>query len=275
MRRVAMSPCPPRLEPNGSPGADEEARAIAHFDDPCWRKKPPFKFSVYQHDEVRDALLDAFADVCAYCEAPVASIEVEHYRPKSEVQTETGPRRPGYYWLAARWENLLPSCHECNTQLRSKHADGVRRKSGKGTRFPLADEHARATGPGEEVREAPLLLHPYFDDPAEHLAYGEEAALQPRCDAAGVESARGDCTIRVLGLNRRGLFEARRDRALVIAAATKAANEAERHAAAYPGDAEAVAEHRRCIEDLARLLRPDDGFAGMAAQLLELSEQVS
>ncbi|HWO46598.1 MAG TPA: hypothetical protein VNM41_00935, partial [Solirubrobacterales bacterium] len=173
MRRVEPTPpCPPVLDPAGSPGAEERARAIAHFTAEGWEEKK-FTFSAYQVDEVREALLDAFNGVCAYCEAPLPSIEVEHFRPKGSVRTGDGQRKPGYYWLAATWENLLPSCHNCNTDLWTEHPDGTRRKTGKGTWFPLEDEGARATAEGEEANERPLLLHPYEDDPTEHLEFVE------------------------------------------------------------------------------------------------------
>jgi uncharacterized protein (TIGR02646 family) len=213
MRRLhPIPPCPPALDPADSVGARERAKAIAHFTRDDWELKPSFAFRAYQEAEVREALRQAFGGVCAYCERPVSSIEIEHYRPKGAVETPSGRQRPGYYWLAASWENLLPSCHDCNTDLWTHHPDGSLRKSGKGSWFPLEDESARATREGEEERERPLLLHPYDDDPAEHLEFGEDGIVRPRELPDGTHSRRGEVTIERLGLNRRGLVDARRDR---------------------------------------------------------------
>lgn len=272
MRRLdPIPPCPPALSPTGSPGAEERANAIAHFTSPDWKTKRPFRFSAYLQAEVRDALFKAFDGVCAYCEAPVASFEIEHYRPKGAVRTATGKRSPGYYWLAATWENLLPSCHQCNTELWTEHPDGRRRKSGKGTWFPLEDEGERATREGEDARERPLLLHPYLDEPAEHLEFVEEGAVRPRGGRDGSPSRRGEATIALLGLDRRGLADARRDRHLVVRVAFKALLEAERRRKADPDDRDLAEEHRRCLAEMKRLLEPGAGFSGMAAQYVGLT----
>jgi uncharacterized protein (TIGR02646 family) len=263
--------CPQSLSPERSLGADERARAIAHFTSAEWTPAAKFTFSVYQHEEVREALLSAFDRVCAYCEAPVPSIEIEHYRPKAAVRTDAELRRPGYYWLASTWENLLPSCHYCNKDLWTEFPNGPRRKSGKGNWFPLEDEGARATKDGEEARERPQLLHPYHDEPLDHLEFVEEGVVAARRDADGRPSIRGKTTIDLLGLNRRGLPEARRDRQIILDVAREHALEAQRRCQAHPHD-EALAEtHWRCVAELERLLKPSAGFSGMAAQRLELT----
>src|SRR4051812_22350680 len=69
-----------------------------------------------------------FGGKCAYCEVIIEAshpTEVEHYRPKGAVkdeeeevvtiQTPNGAEdHPGYWWLAYEWNNLLPSCIDCN-----------------------------------------------------------------------------------------------------------------------------------------------------------------
>jgi uncharacterized protein (TIGR02646 family) len=271
LRPFPIPPCPPILAPTESRGAEERAEAIAHFTSPDWQSKATFKFSAYQHEEVRETLFEAFQGVCAYCEAPVPSIEVEHYRPKGAVQTETEKRSPGYYWLASSWENLLPSCHQCNTDLWTAHPDGKRRKSGKGIRFPLEDESKRATKAGEERHERPLLLHPYHDHPAEHLEFVEEGVVRARVGADGTPSVRGEATIALLGLDRRGLADARRDRHLIVQVTLKALREAQRRHREDPDDEEAAAEHQQRIAELGQLLAPKAGFSGMAAQCAGLT----
>src|SRR2546423_9413583 len=131
MRRRPVPPCPQRLSPEESAGAKERDAAIAHYASATGDPPPAFKFTVYNHDEIRDRLSDAFNGVCAYCEAPISAVEIEHFRPKGAVQTADRPEPPGYYWLAATWENLLPSCYYCNAGRWKKAPDGSRYKSGK------------------------------------------------------------------------------------------------------------------------------------------------
>ncbi len=146
-----------------------------------------------------------FHGKCAYCEQKISGdqyIDIEHFRPKNGVNDEqTGEpitievggsikRHPGYYWLAYDWKNLLPSCILCN-----------RPPSRKNLFFPV--EGFRAVRPGEEEQESPLLIHPVFDKPEEHL----------EMDALGVftsKSDRGETCIRIFGLNLRGLPDERK-----------------------------------------------------------------
>jgi hypothetical protein len=197
----------------------------------------------------RAIFLRAFHEKCAYCETKVTSGQnlgdVEHYRPKGRVMDEHGkpviiaarggrPKRqhPGYPWLAYDPDNLLPSCLACNrpgTQL-----SGLR--AGKWDRFPVL--RYRAKEPGQEAREKPLLLHPVFDDPEEHMELDlETGRLRGR-------TQRGRATINILGLNREGLQEDRREvvghvQAHLVAAKTALDN----------GDLKAA---RRSIDQLTR-----------------------
>src|SRR5689334_9016342 len=99
-------------------GLDETNRAIAHF--AVRGKKLPYKFKVYAVKEVKDALIKIFHNKCAYCESKFLAVypgDVEHFRPKGAViQKELDKKtykyknkilsENGYYWLAAKWENL-------------------------------------------------------------------------------------------------------------------------------------------------------------------------
>jgi hypothetical protein len=162
----------------------------------------------------RKYLLDAFADKCGYCEtkidAPDRFGDVDHYRPKGRVTNEdytpivilgigNKPRpHPGYYWLAYKWINFIPSCPACNRP--GEDRDGL--KSGKWDVFPVASKF-RAIEPGEEKNEEPLLLNPREDDPNDHLVFDKATGV------IGFKTLRGEATIRILGLNRRGLPEKR------------------------------------------------------------------
>jgi len=148
-----------------------------------------------------------FHGKCAYCEKKISSTqdgEIEHFRPKKAVSDKDFNDingHPGYYWLCYDWKNLLPSCIFCN-QKRKIFDDVV---IGKHTRFPV--RLFRATRPGEESQEEPLLIHPVLEDPTAHI----------EVDATGVFHAkdgsdRGQACIDVFGLNYRDLPNERKER---------------------------------------------------------------
>jgi uncharacterized protein (TIGR02646 family) len=186
-----------------SPARRELEQAYKDFESGSIRSRQwRFQFKVYQHREVRTALIELFHGKCAYCESKIISVspvDIEMFRPKSGVVER--PEHPGYWWLAMVWENLLPSCAICN---RVRNHEGV--KTGKANRFPLVDEALRAFEPGQETRENPLLLDPCTDDPEEHLVFEENGLVIS-------DTLRGKTSISVLGLNRPELVEARRNTA--------------------------------------------------------------
>lgn len=126
--------------------------------------------SIYNDLSVRQALDTAQRGKCCYCESAQQPFEVEHYRPKNAVRQSRGDvvHKPGYYWLAYAWENLLSACVLCN-QAR-KDVSGA--PTGKGILFPLADPARRARSHHDSLAgEGPLLLNPYEEDPETHIAY--------------------------------------------------------------------------------------------------------
>lgn len=195
-------------------GAKETAEAIAHFQDALKRDKP-FPFKAYGEKPVKEALTRLFRGKCAYCESrfdATQPVDVEHWRPKGGVDDEDGKHLvSGYYWLAASWTNLLPSCIDCNRKREHViQPTGERRVIGKGNYFPVRPGTSRASGPGTEAAEEPLLLHPYLDDPARVLDLNDEGVLCARADADGAPD-RAEASIRVYALNRTGLVHARRE----------------------------------------------------------------
>jgi hypothetical protein len=174
-----------------------------------------YRIRVALYKEMRQLFLDAFGGKCAYCEAKIILTQyrgdVEHFRPKGRVthadnrpvtvQLAGGGRgpHPGYPWLAYDWRNLLPACIACNRPGTTRQGKLV----GKWERFPV--ERYRARAPGGEKREKPLLLHPAFDDPAEHLKIDAQTGV-----IYGTTD-RGKTTVEIFDLNREGLPEKRRD----------------------------------------------------------------
>jgi uncharacterized protein (TIGR02646 family) len=72
--------------------------------------------SIYGHESVKQKLIDDQHGKCCFCEADFTANgygDVEHFRPKAGfTKTRTGKLiRPGYYWLAYEWTNLIFSFH--------------------------------------------------------------------------------------------------------------------------------------------------------------------
>ena len=196
------------------------------------------KFSFYKNDTLVSELQRNFFLKCAYCESSfvhVSPADIEHFRPKSAVKIDekTGKEKvlelkPGYYWLAADWDNLLLSCIDCNRRRNQDDIDGDgETASGKATIFPLADETDRVRDHDtwddmiakvRQEEKSRLLLNPCVDDPAEHLKfemrYDEEGRVQGVFAVALNDSQKGQKSINVYGLNRAGLVWARTREAL-------------------------------------------------------------
>ncbi len=229
------TPVPKYLtDPKG--GIAETTRAMRLYANPR-NANSPFKFEAYQDDSVHGALTALFRSKCAYCETPflaASDLNVEHWRPKGRIADDTPaapspgakpkkpkPIKPGYYWLAAEWTNLLLSCPHCNQRRRHK-IDGKTISQGKVDQFPLAPQSPRARKPGEEEQEKPLLLNPCVpgDAPERHLEFPTDSdkrgTIRPRREAGAAASPRGEASIRVYALARPMLTLERRKRYIEI-----------------------------------------------------------
>jgi hypothetical protein len=148
--------------------------------------------------ELKVYLFDVFDQHCAYCECDLLSDSfggVEHYRPKNPVLDEVG--HPGYHWLAYEPTNYLPTCSRCNTT--------------KSNFFPLAPHSLRASAPGKEAAEQPLLLNPFFlgGEVADHLEFTFEVDPDKLGGVAKGRTPEGQASIERLGLNREDLVPKR------------------------------------------------------------------
>ena len=182
---------------------EEFAKAMAHIQawvdaatDPSKAPdKKSFEFKVYKAAAIKSALEKLFHGKCAYCEtyySVQAPVDVEHFRPKGRIDGEDD--HPGYWWLGMEWENLLPSCIDCNRRrgqatpknsvLLSELGVGAKTKkinTGKKDIFPIAGVRATYDLEHGEVdkaimqnaleREEALLIDPTTDDPGELLDY--------------------------------------------------------------------------------------------------------
>ena len=177
-------------------------KAVEYYEEK--QERPKEKEEIWAADK-HWLLRNKFHWKCAYCEQSVSGIprEAEHWRPKRGItfglgEDESEPTHPGYFWLAYSWQNLLPSCSFCNSYAGKKNA------------FPTTQAHvfvvdltpaevavlkgvaiASKTTPGRyylapedlDERERPDLLHPYYDEPRDHLQFetnGQVFAKTPK-----------------------------------------------------------------------------------------------
>ena len=219
-----------RLDDTDSPALKEQKKAITHFTKPGQTKG--FDFNVYRRAEIKQAFRLLFFDKCAYCESRYAAtqpVDVEHFRPKGNVratpeETAAGISHegPGYYWLAGTWENLLPSCIDCNRNRGQPvfvNRDGTRgditieANVGKADFFPVDPAQPRWISHSDTApKEVPLLLNPCIDDPQEFFRYDDFGAVLPAPDLEEntTEFRKFSASCQIYGLNRLDLVHERR-----------------------------------------------------------------
>lgn len=202
----------------------KEREAWEDYYDQGIHQNPPAnkpKFNAYRHDSVKDELLDMFNGKCGYCESRINVVtwgDIEHYRPKGQIiQDNGGKKKPGYWWLASDWENLLLACNRCNsTNQQQLFGSSSNVSIGKGNLFPLTinDDRAQWSNDpfdwlGKDVNEKPLLLDPCRDNPEASLECRNDEMAPDRGVLVG-RDARGKRTIHILGLNRKPLVDDRK-----------------------------------------------------------------
>lgn len=271
-------PAPAALAGDTSAGARERQKVLEFYAAAGHRGQAyPGDFSAYKSPEVIAALQQLFRGKCAYCESYYAAtqpVDVEHFRPKSGVAAVDGKtgkavlQRPGYYWLAASWENLLPSCIDCNRERTQEVPGEDPAKLGKANKFPIAGGRYRFA-PGSEAREKPLLLDPCADadDPAAHLEFLATGVVRPMLDARRRPSRKGKASIDVYGLQRNGLVQSRRDRASAVLAQVWRVRRLEREVDF--ADPRTVSTLRDEMAILKGYMEDAGPYAQMARQLIE------
>jgi hypothetical protein len=170
MIRIQRSrlPAPSVLVDRKERGDTERRKAESYYKDQNGNAhKKAFPFKIYKDEAVKAVLEKLFHNKCAYCESYYSDtqpLDVEHWRPKGAVDPEPyegSEALPGYYWLAADWDNLLPSCIDCNrSRNQREEPEGKVRLLGKANRFPIEQGSKRARSPQELQDERPLLLNP-------------------------------------------------------------------------------------------------------------------
>jgi uncharacterized protein (TIGR02646 family) len=242
---------------------------LRHFE--ARRRKGGFSFKAYKADGVAHALNDMFHGKCAYCESPMRAVQptdIEHYRPKSAIRVGNRKIKPGYYWLAAKWENLLPSCIYCNRPNRQDLPHGTRETQGKGIDFPLYDERRRARHSSHNLRaERPLILNPCGRiDPRDHLDFTDDGDVWPKAAADGRPSRYGEETIRILALRRPGLITDRRERAIRVLGELSLAEELSERA---ESNDVALRQQGERLKAIARFLEPTEPYLALTRDLID------
>ena len=161
----------------------------------------------YGPDEVKKSLEYIYDEKCSYCESTVkqvASLQVEHYRPKNGVSEDD--THPGYFWLSVEWSNLVLACPSCNGQ------------GAKGNKFPVDGSRVASQNPFDaagnfsthnlradlspHIDEKPFLIHPEIDEPNNHLKFTAMGQIE------GI-TERGKKTIEICKLDRDPLLKER------------------------------------------------------------------
>lgn len=157
-----------------------------------------FEKDVYGDGEFKKRLWLVQHRKCCYCEKDVAEHEtqpVEHFRPKTNVAQDVGPKLVGYWWLAYEPSNLLFCCSNCNVK--------------KGDRFPIRVGTRRLVPkqrPGSGSEHA-LVIDPSNVDPSKHLGFVEHRKQWHIAAKPGSEE--GAKTIEEIKLDRDALHEHR------------------------------------------------------------------
>jgi uncharacterized protein (TIGR02646 family) len=269
-RSAVQSPKEIDFKDTTSTGFIERKKAIDFYTQAA-NKDQAFDYKVYKLKTIQEKIEALFHGKCAYCESNyqgLQPVDVEHYRPKGGVTVNGKLEKPGYYWLACEWNNLLPSCIDCNRERNQKQADGTTIKTGKANKFPILAEPKRARQPDKERFEGRLLLDPCRDNPEKHLEFTEAGVVRPAFSSAGKTSRKGDESIKVYGLQRKGLVERRHERAVLILAQIQRVQELTEDLDQDPDNQRIEERLEREMKELKRYLSPEQEYTGMAKQLI-------
>lgn len=282
MRKLdrASVPAPTSLSgPSGAVSAEKASAAAYYGGRAPWQATyNSFPFKHYKARDVKAALRQLAGGNCAYCESKIGAVgarEVEHYRPKGGVYGLA--THPGYWWLAHNWDNLLPTCRDCNKSLRQHIVTPGMTKAeveallskipkdnyGKATQFNILG--TRAVGHTCCLAaEDPLLIDPCRRDPAKELCWDfspELTLIEPKQGVHG-PSVYGAYTIRTCALNRAELVL---DRIPVLRQMRTLRTHIINRLNHWNGSQAELADIMNEVEVLVAHSHPDQPYAGMAA----------
>lgn len=170
----------------------------------------------YKGDDVIKTLKSLFHSKCAYCESKythLMPVDIEHFRPKSK-----------YTWLEFDWDNLLPSCIDCNRKRYQVVQEGEIILTGKKDDFPLYNAIAPLNNVEneddfdfQEEEKIRQLINPCIENPEDYFEYDDDGfILSKNSEIDTIE--RGKKSIETFGLYRMELVKARKEHLLKIIA---------------------------------------------------------
>ena len=251
-------------------------------------------YTVYSDKKVRKLLVKMFHGKCAYCESKITAIyngDIEHFRPKGEIQEAT-PKKPGYFWLAAEWDNLLfacPFCNQTNTH-EFKNGDEIEEAVfGKLDQFPLDSEGNRlnhnhgliyftdkvAYQTAFDLEESErLLLNPCKDDNIQKYFKFDDGAIITNDSLTDFEEKKALKSIITYALHRLPLTIAREQKIIKIKAQIKRVENAIINYNKYMdvSDYERVRFESIMREEMKILKKykdPDQEYAGLARYIID------
>lgn len=184
----------------------------------------------YKTIEIKQKLEFIFNGKCAYCELRFLGIhfDIDHFYPKKSVEKDSAidpADNFGYFWLTYEWDNLFPSCAECNRTFSEldlfNQSNGIKKNYGKKNQFPLQIPQNRYSINNflnnDANFEEPLLINPCYEDPENHLIYFPNGDIAPRNG-----SQKGKTTIEIFGLQSRSRLV--QERAQIISLFVSALN---------------------------------------------------
>lgn len=204
-------------------------------------------YSIYKDSDVRKKLIEMFHGKCAYCESKITAMysgDIEHFRPKGEIR-DTKPSKPGYFWLASEWDNLLFACPFCNqTNTHEIIIDDNIKEIvlGKLDQFPLLTEKYRLNyshglmyftdipsySQSFDLEESErLLLNPCKDNDIEnHFKYDDQGAIISNDGLSPLEEKKALASILTYALHRLPLTIAREEKIIEVKAQIKRVEDA-------------------------------------------------
>jgi 5-methylcytosine-specific restriction endonuclease McrA len=275
---------PPSLSTPSVRVGNEKAAAVLYYGarNPWQSSHKSYAFNEYRDVDVKGALWKLAGGNCAYCENKIygnGSREVEHYRPKGGIDGLSS--HPGYWWLAHEWENLLPTCRDCNKSLKQHIVTPIMTRAevedllsvkaktlyGKGTQFAIRG--TRAVGNSCVLTaEDPLLIDPCMKDPALELSWdfsNELSLLKARAGMHGI-SPYGDYTINTCALNRAGLVL---DRISVLNVLRRHRISITDRLNAWTGSATELQSILKSVDELEVHAEAGQPFSGMASAFID------
>ncbi|QHI34911.1 hypothetical protein IMCC3317_02560 [Kordia antarctica] len=271
----------PKILENGSVKSKKELKEVIEHFTGLDKLKTYKKFKVYRDSSVKKKLIKMGKGKCAYCESTFLKTyvgDIEHFRPKGEIEElkASGDSKPGYYWLAASWDNLLLSCRNCNQKSKQSTLNVEEAKSmGKMNQFPLFDEAKRARSHDTDLKEEEkvrLLLNPCKENPEDYFKYYiNSGVMKPRKRKKFLKQ-RALSSIKVFALQRVLLVQEREKKAILISAQMQRVEEALFNFNDFINDpirskrfSEVLQRELVVIQDF---LKPEEEYLGLARQMI-------